>query len=166
MVMGSGVGIAIVAAGALLTTFNEGLSDLLGVSRVAFAMGRGSDLPSGLARLGGGQNPWRSVVFVGVVSILVAAFAPFFAAIAVSSFGTLLYYCVTNLSALRLAKPKRMFPRVLAVAGLVGCVLLAFSLAPEEIAIGLAILFAGLAFRTLRLAASKRRGVTDAKTQV
>jgi len=72
----SGFGVAVVSAGALLTTFNEGLSDLLGVSRVAFAMGRESDLPSGLARLGAGQNPWRSVVLVGVVSIFVAAFSP------------------------------------------------------------------------------------------
>ena len=155
--VGSGFGVAVVAAGALLTTFNEGLSDLLGVSRVAFAMGRESDLPSGLARLGAGQNPWRSVAFVGAVSILVAAFAPFYAAVAVSSFGTLLYYTVTNLSALRLAKEQRMFPRVLAVAGLVGCVALAFSLAPEEVGVGLAILAAGLVFRTLRLGLSRGR---------
>ena len=155
--VGSGFGVAVVAAGALLTTFNEGLSDLLGVSRVAFAMGRESDLPSGLARLGAGQNPWRSVVFVGAVSIMVAAFAPFYAAVAVSSFGTLLYYTVTNLSALRLAKEQRMFPRVLAVAGLVGCLALAFALAPEEVGIGLAILLVGLVFRTLRLGVMRGR---------
>ena len=62
----STIGIIIISAGALLTTFNEGLSDLLGVSRVAFAMGRETDLPMGLAKLGKGQNPWRSVLFVGV----------------------------------------------------------------------------------------------------
>jgi basic amino acid/polyamine antiporter, APA family len=155
VVVGSGFGVAVVSAGALLTTFNEGLSDLLGVSRVAFAMGRESDLPSGLAKLGAGQNPWRSVVFVGVISILVAAFAPFYVAVAVSSFGTLLYYVVANLSALRLAKEQRMFPRVLAVAGLIGCIGLAFSLAPEEVGIGLAILLVGLAFRALRLAVTR-----------
>jgi APA family basic amino acid/polyamine antiporter len=151
MVVGSGVGVAILAAGALLTTFNEGLSDMLGVSRVAFAMGREADLPRGLARLGKGQNPWRSVVLVGVVAMIVAAFAPFGIAVAVSSFGTLLYYTVTNLSALRLRKEQRMFPRALAVAGLVGCVALAFALAPEEIAVGLTLLAVGIAFRFLRL---------------
>lgn len=149
----SSVGMAIIAAGALLTTFNEGLSDLLGVSRVAFAMGRESDLPTGLARLGSGQNPWRSVLAVGAISILVAAFAPFYVAVAVSSFGTLLYYSVANLSALRLPRQQRMFPRWLAVAGLIGCVGLAFALAPEEVGIGLAILVAGIAFRSLRLSA-------------
>jgi len=158
--LGSGAGVAIVSAGALLTTFNEGLSDLLGVSRVAFAMGRESDLPSGLARLGAGQNPWRSVVFVGVISIFVAALAPFEVAIAVSSFGTLLYYTVANLSALRLEKRQRMFPRVLAFAGLVGCLALAFGLAPEEVGIGLAVLVVGLLFRFVRLrVTASERGV-------
>ena len=130
--VGSGAGVAIVGASALLTTFNEGLSDLLGVSRVAFAMARELDLPSGLAILGEGSNPWRSVVFVGVISILVAAFAPFYIAVAVSSFGTLLYYTVTNPSALRLTKERRMFPRALPVAGLAGCLILAFGLAPKR----------------------------------
>lgn len=159
--VGSGVGVAIVAAGALLTTFNQGLSDLLGVSRVAFAMGRESDLPSGLARLSAGQNPRRSVVFVGSISILVAAFAPFYLAVAVSSFGTLLYYCVANLSALRLAKEQRMFPRGLAVAGLIGCLALAFALTPTEVGLGLGLLLLGLAFRTLRLRVRRRSGPTS-----
>ena len=150
-VVGSGVGVAIISSGALITTFNEGLSDLLGVSRVAFAMGRGADLPQSLARLRGGQNPWRSVIFVGSISMVVAAFAPFATAVAVSSFGTLLYYTVTNLSALRLKKEQRMFPRVLAGAGLVGCLGLAFALAPLDIAVGLTILAVGMVFRVFFL---------------
>ena len=76
---------------------------------------------------------------------------------AVSSFGTLLYYVVTNLSALRLAKEQRMFPRVLAVAGLIGCLALAFALAPEDVGIGLAILLAGIVFRTRASACDETR---------
>jgi APA family basic amino acid/polyamine antiporter len=150
--VGSGVGVIIVAAGALLTTFNEGLSDLLGVSRVAFAMGREADLPQSLAHLGRGQNPWRSVVFVGVIAMLVAAFAPFGVAVAVSSFGTLLYYTVTNMSALKLPRQQRTFPRWLAMAGLIGCLGLALGLVPQDIGIGLAILLVGIIIRGLRLA--------------
>ncbi len=153
--VGSAVGVAIVGAGALLTTFNEGLSDLLGVSRVAFAMGRESDLPATLAKLGKEQNPWRSVLFVGAVSMVVAAFGDFVSAVAVSSFGTLLYYVIANLSALRLPRASRMFPRTLAAAGLVGCLGLAFSLAPQDVAIGVAILLAGLLFRFVRLSLTK-----------
>jgi APA family basic amino acid/polyamine antiporter len=120
------LGVVIITAGALLTTFNEGLSDLLGVSRVAFAMGREADLPQGLAKLGKGQNPWRSVLFVGIISILVAAFASLTIAIAVSSFGILLYYSVTNLSAFKLPAGQRMFPHWFPVLGLIGCLALAF----------------------------------------
>jgi APA family basic amino acid/polyamine antiporter len=154
---GSGPGPVIVSAGALLTTFNEGLSDLLGVSRVAFAMGREGDLPQGLGKLGTDKNPWRSVLLVGAVSTLVAGFAPFGTAVAVSSFGTLLYYTITNSSALRLKKEQRRFPRMLPLAGLIGCIGLALSLAPEEIGIGLSVLAIGIAFRSLRVALRGRR---------
>ncbi len=88
---------------------------------------------------------------VGIVATLVSAFAPFTLAIAVSSFGTLLYYVVTNLSALRLRPEQRMFPRVLIVAGLVGCVGLALSLAPLEVGVGLVLLAGGIAFRIVWL---------------
>jgi APA family basic amino acid/polyamine antiporter len=154
--VGSAVGVAIIAAGALLTTFNEGLSDLLGVSRVAFAMGREADLPQSVAQLGAQQNPWRSVVFVGIIALLVAAFAPFGVAVAVSSFGTLLYYTVTNLSALRLPRQHQRFPRMLAVAGLIGCLGLALALIPQDIGIGLAILLTGIMYRSLRLRITTR----------
>jgi basic amino acid/polyamine antiporter, APA family len=150
IVAGSALGAGVVAAGALLTTFNEGLSDLLGVSRVAFAMARQGDLPTGLATMGAQKNPWRSVLLVGFVAMLVAAFAPFGTAVAISSFGTLLYYSVTNLSALKLPKQQRAFPIALAVAGLVGCLGLAFSLAPQDVALGLGVLAAGLLYRQLK----------------
>lgn len=149
MAVGSVVGVVVVVVGALLTTFNEGLSDLLGVSRVAFAMARQKDLPRGLAAMGEQKNPWRSVVLVGAVAMLVAAFAPFGTAVAVSSFGTLLYYSVTNLSALRLDRSQRTFPIALAFAGLIGCLGLAFSLAPQDVALGLGVLAVGLLFRVL-----------------
>ena len=148
--VGSGVGVVVIAAGALLTTFNEGLSDLLGVSRVAFAMARNADLPPGLANLGKSQNPWRSVLLVGGVAIVVASFAPFGVAVGVSSFGTLLYYTVTNLSALRLADDKRMFPKTIAALGLLGCLALAFALGPQDVAIGLTLLAVGIGVRLLR----------------
>jgi APA family basic amino acid/polyamine antiporter len=148
--VGSGLGVVLVAGGALLTTFNEGLSDLLGVSRVAFAMGRESDLPQGLAKLGAGKNPWRSVIFVGVITLVVAAFAPLELSVAVSSFGTLLYYSITNVSALKLPASQRIFPRALAMAGLAGCLGLAFALSPEYVVIGLVILAVGGVFHVLR----------------
>jgi hypothetical protein len=43
------------------------------------------------------------------------------------------------------------------VAGLTGCLGLAFALAPQEIAIGLVILLAGILFRSPRLAVVERK---------
>ena len=51
-IAGVAAGPAIVVVGALITTFNEALSDLLGVSRVVFAMARGGDFPQVLGRVG------------------------------------------------------------------------------------------------------------------
>jgi basic amino acid/polyamine antiporter, APA family len=151
LALGSGIGPVIVAAGALLTTFNEALSDLLGVSRVAFAMGRAGDLPKRLAYLGPGKNPWPSVLFVGLIATLVSSFSPFESAVTVSSFGTLFYYSVTNLSALRLKPNQRFYPRGLAIVGLVGCIGLSIALPTQDIGIGVAIALAGIALRLVRV---------------
>ena len=151
LVLGSGIGPVIVSAGALLTTLNEALSDLLGVSRVAFAMGRVRDLPKRLAYLGAGNNPWPSVLFVGLIATLVSLFFPFESAVAVSSFGTLFCYSITNFSALRLQPNQRFYPRGLAIAGLVGCIGLSIALPLQDITIGVAIALAGIALRLVRI---------------
>jgi hypothetical protein len=44
----------------------------------------------------------------------------------------------------------------LAVAGLIGCVTLAFSLAPFEIAIGICILGVGVAFRLMNVRLNRK----------
>lgn len=160
--VGSSIGVGLVVAAALLTTFNEGLSDLLGVSRVAMAMGRESDLPKGLAKLDKNLNPWRSVIFVGAITLVVAAFAPLATALEVSSFGALLYYSITNVSVLRLRADQRRYPLALAVAGLVGCLTLAFILPIQNVLIGVGILAAGLAYRALRIRLEK---TSDSKLQ-
>ena len=148
--LGSGIGSVIVAAGALLTTFNESLSDLLGVSRVTFAMSRVGDLPKRLAYLGPGKNPWLSVLFVGLIATIVSLFFPFESAIAISSFGTLFYYSVTSLSVLKLQPSQRIYPRGLAIAGLVGCMGLSIAL-PLQDAVGVAIALAGIALRLIHI---------------
>jgi APA family basic amino acid/polyamine antiporter len=155
IVAGVAAGPAIVVGGALVTTFNEALSDLLGVSRVAFAMARGGDLPNLLSRVDANQNPWTSVLFVGVLSVIVAALAPFTAAVMVSSFGILAYYLIANLSAFRLKPKDRMFPRWLAVAGFAGCLALMATLGPAQILIGLAAAAVGVLYRWIWLRASR-----------
>jgi len=52
-----------------------------------------------------------------------------------------------------------MFPAGLAVAGLIGCLGLAFGVAPQEIGIGLAILLVGIVYRAFRLGTLKRKKI-------
>jgi amino acid transporter len=76
-------------------------------------MSRVGDLPKQLAHLGPGKNPWLSVLFVGLIATIVSFFFSFESAIAVSSFGTLFYYSITNLSILKLQPSQQIYPRAL-----------------------------------------------------
>jgi APA family basic amino acid/polyamine antiporter len=150
LALGSGVGLIVVTAGALVTTFNEDLSDALGVSRVVFAMARGGDLPAALARLAAQANPVWAVTATGVGAAVLTLVVPFGTQVAISSFATLLYYTLTNLAALRLRRAQRRYPRWLAACGLVCCLGLAFSLAPLEWLVGFGALGVGLLYRLMR----------------
>ena len=106
-------------------------------------------MPSVLGRLDADQNPWISVIFVGIIAIMVAGLAPFTIGVMVSSFGTLFYYSITNISALRLKSNDRMFPLWLPAVGLVGCLALLFTLAPRALEVGIGIAIAGFVFHFL-----------------
>jgi APA family basic amino acid/polyamine antiporter len=62
-----------------------------------------------------------------------------------SAFTVLVYYAITNLAALRLPRAARLFPRWVSVAGLAGCLGLAFWVEPGAWLTGLGLLGAGLA---------------------
>jgi APA family basic amino acid/polyamine antiporter len=114
-------------------------------------MSRVGDLPKRLAYLGPGKNPWLSVLFVGLIATIVSLFFPFESAIAISSFGTLFYYSVTSLSVLKLQPSQRIYPRGLAIAGLVGCMGLSIALPLQDVVVGVAIALAGIALRLIHI---------------
>jgi APA family basic amino acid/polyamine antiporter len=58
-----------------------------------------------------------------------------------SSFGVLLYYAVANAAAFTQPRDQRRWPRVVNVLGLLGCVVLAFTLPPAS-AIAAAVVLA------------------------
>jgi APA family basic amino acid/polyamine antiporter len=86
--------------------------------------------------------PHRAEVAVGLVVALVALFAPLDGAIGLSAFTVLLYYAVTNASALTLRSEQRWRPRLVAWVGLVGCLLLAGTLPPIVVAVGSGLVIA------------------------
>jgi APA family basic amino acid/polyamine antiporter len=132
------VGAAVAALGSLLAL-------ILGVSRTTLAMARDRYLPHQLAAVHPRFNsPHRAEIAVGVVVAVLAAVVDARGAIGFSSFAVLLYYAIANASAMTLRG------KAIPVAGLVGCVVLAFSLPLTSVLVGTGVVLLGAAVYWLR----------------
>ncbi|MEM1108017.1 MAG: APC family permease [Planctomycetota bacterium] len=111
-----------VTVAAVTAMFGVILNLILGLSRVALAMGRRGHLPELFARIDeAGTTPGPAVVLVaGVVAGLVCV-GSIKAAWSLSAVTVLVYYAVTNAAALRLPLEARLYPRVFSWVGLLGC---------------------------------------------
>ena len=140
----------VVAAGGVTAMLGVILSQLLGLSRMVFAMARRGDLPSWLAGVHPRHGvPGRAVLLVGALAAVIAATGTLRGVAAAAAFAILVYYAIANLAALRMPAPAKLYPDAVPWVGLVSCVILAFSLSPRVILTGIAILAAGLALRLL-----------------
>jgi APA family basic amino acid/polyamine antiporter len=136
---------AFVRVGAAVAALGSLLALILGVSRTTLAMARDRHLPHRLAAVHPRFNsPYRAEVAVGVVVAVLAAVVDVRGAIGVSSFAVLLYYAIANASAMT------MRGKVIPVAGLVGCVVLAFSLPVASVLTGVGVVTVGGAAYWLR----------------
>ncbi|WP_228976500.1 APC family permease [Streptomyces sp. DH12] len=135
--------VPVVRVGAAVAALGSLLALVLGVSRTTLAMARDGHLPRGLAAVHPRfRVPHRAELAVGAIVAVVAATADLRAVIGFSSFGVLVYYAVANASAWTLvAGASRV--RLLAVGGLVGCLVLAFSLPLGTVLAGAAVLAVG-----------------------
>jgi APA family basic amino acid/polyamine antiporter len=143
--------LALGAATALGSVF---LNLMLGLSRMTFAMARGKDLPSGLALVNQASSPFLAVLFVGVVVGGLVAIRSIVGLLSISAFTVLVYYGLTNASALRLGRAERLVHPVVPAAGLVFCLALAASVPPKHLGIGAAVLLAGVVWRLVWKAAA------------
>jgi len=136
------VGAAVAALGSLLAL-------ILGVSRTTLAMSRDGHLPRFLAAVHPRYRvPHRAELAVGLVVAVLAASIDLRAAIGFSSFAVLTYYAVANAAAFTLSGKARP----IAVLGLAGCVVLAFSLPLPSVLAGCAALALGsLAYGVRRI---------------
>jgi APA family basic amino acid/polyamine antiporter len=112
-------------------------------------MGRNGDLPGTLGRLDGGGHPRAAVLAVGAFVALLALIGDVRLTWSISAFTVLIYYAVTNLSALRLTREQRLYPTFVAVLGLGGCLFLAFWVERAVWLGGAGVLLALLALRTV-----------------
>jgi len=61
-----------------------------------------------------------------------------------SAFTVLIYYSITNLSALLMPADLRLYPRFIPVMGLFGCLFLAFWIDPKILLLGVGVIGVGL----------------------
>jgi basic amino acid/polyamine antiporter, APA family len=149
----------IVRVAAAIACLGVLLSLVAGIGRTAFAMASNRELPRVLATVGKRHRvPWVAEVAVGLVVAILVATIDLRHAIGFSSFAVLVYYAIANSSSLTLSAEQRRWPRVLAVAGVAGCLVLAFSLPWASVIAGAAVLGAGsLVYAALRLQSSPWR---------
>lgn len=147
------IGAALAALGALLTL-------ILGVSRTTLAMARDGHLPRALAAVHPRFHvPHRAEVVVGIVVSVLAATFDVRDAIGFSAFAVLIYYAIANLSALTLGEPREWWRKAVPVVGLIGCLVLGFSLPLTSVIAGVGVLAIGAALYGLRLL--RRRSTAD-----
>ncbi len=144
-VTGSGAAVYIISLGALIATFTVFLTDQLGISRMVFAMARNSDLPLWLSAVHARRHtPHRAVLVTGAAVLTFTAVLPLRGLVEAGSFGLLIYYGITNYSALRLPDRMRRYHRGWAAAGLFSCAVLALFLPWRTIALELAVVGLGV----------------------
>ncbi|MBO4258713.1 APC family permease [Streptomyces griseorubiginosus] len=150
--------VPVVRVGAAVAALGSLLALILGVSRTTLAMARDRYLPGALSAVHPRfQVPHRAELAVGAVVAVLAATVDVRGAIGFSSFGVLAYYAVANASAWTLdpAPKARLLPTV----GLVGCVVLAFSLPGVSTVVGAAVLAVGVVAYGVRRRVVGRRQV-------
>ena len=136
--------VAIVRVGAAVGSLGVLMSLLLGVSRTGFAMASGGDLPRWLAAVHPRRRvPHHAELAVALVVVVVVLVADVRDAIGFSSFTVLTYYAIANAASWTLSPAERRWPRVVSAVGLVSCIVLAFSLPPASLLLGIGVLALG-----------------------
>jgi APA family basic amino acid/polyamine antiporter len=122
---GSSIAVQVVSFGGLLATASVLLTAVLGVSRMAYSMARRGDLPQVLAKVNQKfRTPYYSIWTVGILMVLLVLFFDLTGVVAVSTFGALFYYALTNASALKLRTTKRRYHKLIPIVGLGTCIVL------------------------------------------
>lgn len=138
----------IITLGASTAMLGVLLSQILGISRMMFAMGRRKDIPAFFEKIHTKQGvPHIGIFFTGTVILILCFVGSFEFILASAAFSILLYYSITNVAASRQPKEERRYGKVVPVLGLTGCLAMAVSLDYEVIISGLVLLLTGFTLR-------------------
>lgn len=150
--IGNSVGTAAVTIAAAAATLGALLALVAGVGRTTLAMARKGDLPRPLAAVSQRfRVPFAADLSVAGLVIVLLLSTDVLTMVGFSSFGVLIYYAIANLAAFTLDERPWYWPKALNLAGLAGCLLLAFTLPVMSVLIMCAVLAAGIAGRAFVL---------------
>ncbi len=139
-----------VSVGGVTAMLGVILSQLLGLSRMGFAMARRRDLPRFLEQVHPRYGvPGRAVLLIGAITAVVAATGTLRGVASAAAFTILIYYWIANLSALRMPREAKLYSDAVPVIGLISCTVLALSLTLPIILTGVAVLVVGFVLRIL-----------------
>ena len=132
--------VATVSFGALIATASVLLTNLIGLSRVSFAMARNGQLPKSVAKVHSGfGTPYVSILIMGMLMAILAFVSDLKQTAAITSFSILSTHVILNYSAIRLRKKipnlktfKAPLYPVIPSLGIVSCIILMFSLPKES----------------------------------
>ena len=135
----------ILSFGAVTAMLGVLLNLILGLSRVLLAMGRRGDMPGVFGRLNAsGTTPTAAVIMMGIVIGGLALIGDVRTTWSFSAFTVLVYYAITDFAALFIPNRGRLFPRWVAVVGVISCLSLAFFVEPRVWLTGLGLIALGL----------------------
>lgn len=150
----------IVRAGAAVAVIGVLLALLAGVARTLLAMARERDVPGALAAVHPrSQVPHRATLLVAAAVVVLVSLGDIQEAIGFSSVTVLIYYAVTNASALTLGRERgrRLPVQTLAAVGLAGCLVLAVTLPPASVLAGAGVLAVGAGWFAVVSRSRRRR---------
>jgi basic amino acid/polyamine antiporter, APA family len=140
----------VISVGGVTAMLGVILSQLLGLSRMAFAMARRGDLPRFLERVHPDYRvPGRAVLLIGAIAAVVAATGTLRGVASAAAFTILLYYAIANVAAMRMPPEAKLYPALVPWVGVVSCLVLAFSLQESVIAAGVGVLAIGFGVRAV-----------------
>lgn len=140
----------IITIGASTAMLGVLLSQILAISRVMLAMGRRKDLPHFFETIHKRHRvPHIGIIITAMIILLLTVIGSFDFIVRSATFTILLYYSITNIAAIRQPKSERMYARIIPILGLLGCLVMSFSLPLNVIGSGVGLLVVGFIVRYL-----------------
>lgn len=115
----------LLSVGALTAMAGVAFNLVLGLSRVVYAMGKRLDAPQAVIQVNRYGSPYLAIISVALLISCFILLQDIAMIWSLSAFTVLLYYAVTNISALMVGPEDRFIPKWVSVSGLLGCLLFA-----------------------------------------